>query len=194
MVNPLLRIHLALLLHLTLTSAYVCFPPPGPLPRALDCRELIDSINTMSRLPYENTIKDWSRHLASTPVTENLPRWYYVERPSSPEFMSTCVLVVDVPEREFTAVDRFSLRNVAEAADIAFFQCLVKKEQIGLEFPGEGHAFVRVQRLDYPAFLGLMKSGREDGLRRTRLPNGKVLAIATWVLTEGAERSNGTQS
>ncbi|KAL8799789.1 MAG: hypothetical protein Q9182_005621 [Xanthomendoza sp. 2 TL-2023] len=195
MVKRLLPTLLALLLLLTLISAYVCFPPPGPLPLLRDCRELIDSIKAMARLPYESTIKDWSRHLATTPVSEKLPRWYYIERPGGQGSMSTCVLVVDVPRMDFTAVDRFSLRNVAEAADIAFFHCLLAKRQIGLEFPSdEGHAYVQVERLALPAYLRLEKSGRDEGWRRTRLPSGKVLAIADGVLIEGAERRNNTQS
>ncbi|KAL8680028.1 MAG: hypothetical protein Q9186_003746 [Xanthomendoza sp. 1 TL-2023] len=185
-----------LLALLTLTTAYVCFPPPGSLPIFGDCHELIESVKAMSRRPSGRGIREWSRHLPTTRSSENLPRWYYVERREAAESPSTCILVVDVAAKDMAAVERFALRNVVEAAEQVLFHCLIEKKQIGLEFPGdEGPTFVQVEKLDKAPILRMGMDGKGEGLRRVRLPGGEVLVVADGALMmEGAERINRTQS
>ena len=43
---------------------------------------------------------------------------------------------------------RFSLADVVDAAQDVYVNCVVRKGQVGLEFPGEERVFVRVVRLD----------------------------------------------
>ena len=45
---------------------------------------------------------------------------------------------------------------------MVYRRCLVEKGQVGLEFPGEGHIFAKLMRLEGPPGLALAKAG---GLR-----------------------------
>ncbi|KAL8790653.1 MAG: hypothetical protein Q9213_000501 [Squamulea squamosa] len=171
-----LPILLTSLFLLSICSAYICFPPPGPLPYYRDCRTLIDGIELLSYQPHENIAKHWGRHLPTAAYSERLPRWYYI---SGTERAHTCLVVVDIGETDLTSVGVFPLRNVAVAASIAFFECLVGKQQIGLEFAtDEGPVYVKVMKLEGRPPSGLSSAGDGEGVRRVVLPDEKVLHIA----------------
>lgn len=92
-------------------------------------------------------------------------------------------------------VGTFPLRNVAVAAEIAFYECMVGKGQIGLEFPTEeGHVFVKIYLSDTPAAARRVGRGREGG-RRVKLPDGNVLVVVGGAgLVEDAVGGNRTES
>ena len=82
------------------------------------------------------------------------------------------------------------------AADIAFYECLVGKEQIGLEFPTEeGHVYAKVMRMEGIPDLGLLSRGRlKEGVRRVVLPDGKVLVVADGEVMERVMGQNMSAS
>ncbi len=88
-----------------------------------------------------------------------LPRWYYLVDEAQPA--ATCGIVVDAggDPRE---VGVFSLADVVEAMRTVYRRCLVEKGQVGLEFPGEGHIFAKLMRLEGAPGVALAKAG---GLR-----------------------------
>ncbi|KAL8768975.1 MAG: hypothetical protein Q9209_004892 [Squamulea sp. 1 TL-2023] len=170
-----LPILLTSLLFHSISSAYICFPPPGPLPFYRDCRVLIDGIDLLSHQPSENIAKHWGRHLPTAAYSEQLPRWYYIHQTQQ---SSTCLVVVDVGGTDLTTVGVFPLRNVVVAASIAFFQCLVGKQQIGLEFAtDEAPVYVKVMKLEGRPPSGLLRVADGEGVRRVVLPDQKVLHI-----------------
>lgn len=88
-------------------------------------------------------------------------------------------MLVDVEGAAFFSVDTFPLRNVAVAADIAFYECMVGKQQIGLDFPSEeGHVYAKVMRLEGRPHLSSLRGGFGDGVRRVVLPDRSVLVVA----------------
>lgn len=74
------------------------------------------------------------------------------------------------------------LADVVDAAKAVYKNCLIEKGQVGLEFPGEGHIFAQVMRLDGVPVggLGVGGGGMGEGEgRRVVLPEGKgVLYIS----------------
>ncbi|KAL8729113.1 MAG: hypothetical protein Q9166_004944 [cf. Caloplaca sp. 2 TL-2023] len=184
---------LVLLFLSSYSSAYVCFPPPGPLPTFRDCRAVIQGIDWLSHRPLENIPKQWGRHLDTGAHTERLPRWYYIEGRQPP---TTCAVLVDVDGMDFLSVDTFPLRDVVVAAEIAFSQCLVGKRQIGLEFPSEeGHAYAKLTRLDgRPPHQALLKGAKDGEVRRIALPDKSVLNIVDADFMEGAGARNKSES
>ncbi|KAI4218302.1 MAG: hypothetical protein L6R36_009026 [Xanthoria steineri] len=181
-----------LLTLLAFSSAYVCFPPPGPLPLYRDCLALVNGIEWLSRQPYENLAKQWGRHLATSAHTEKLPRWYYIEerQPST-----TCMVLVDVEGAAFYSVGTFPLRNVAVAADVAYHDCLIGKQQIGLEFPSEeSHIYAKVMRLEGRPHLKKFGVASEERWRRVVLPDRSVLVVADGPWTQGVTDKNVSAS
>ncbi|KAL9628736.1 MAG: hypothetical protein Q9204_005698, partial [Flavoplaca sp. TL-2023a] len=109
--------------------------------------------------PRDEGAKRWGRPLSTGPRTEKLPRWYYLVDETQPP--ATCALVVDAGG-DASEVDLFSLADVVDAAKQVYGNCLIEKGQVGLEFPGEGHIFVRLLRLDAVprVALGVEEQGR----------------------------------
>ncbi|KAL9629360.1 MAG: hypothetical protein Q9204_005316 [Flavoplaca sp. TL-2023a] len=179
---------LTLLLLLPIISAWVCYPPPGPLPTFRDCRVLINGLDWLSRQPFENIAKQWGRHLPTNLHSEKLPRWYYIEGIDPP---STCAIVVDVDGTDFWHVETFPLRNVVVAAEIAFYECMVGKHQLGLDFPAEwGHIYAKVIRS--PFLTRLLQGPDRRRVRRVLLPDKTVLVIADGEAKEGAMGRNAS--
>ncbi len=130
---------------LTFTTAYICYPTPHLLPSRVDCVALILGLSHLARQPRDEGAKRWGRPLSTGPRTEKLPRWYYLVHEAQPP--ATCALVVDAGG-DASEVDLFSLADVVDAGKEVYSNCLIEKGQVGLEFPGEGHIFVRLLRLD----------------------------------------------
>ncbi|KAL8919601.1 MAG: hypothetical protein Q9172_004929 [Xanthocarpia lactea] len=190
LLQPTLPTLLSFLTLLTLTSSYVCFPAPGPLPLYHDCTTLINALNLLSHQPDADTPKDWGRHLPTTAHSENLPRWYYIEEDR--RHPTTCVIVVDVNGMELSYVETFTLGDVVEAAQITFFECLVGRAQIGMDFPAEwGHVYAKVMRMDGRASSRLLRGNGVGGRRRVVLPDRRVLNIVSGArFIEGVARGN----
>ncbi|KAL8859872.1 MAG: hypothetical protein Q9178_003705 [Gyalolechia marmorata] len=187
---PPLPTLLSLLSLFTLSSSYVCFPPFGPLPTYHDCITLMNALDILSHQPDADIAKHWGRHVPTTAHSENLPRWYYVEEELQPP--TTCAVVVDVDGMELSYVETFSLRDVVEAAHIAFFECLVERAQIGLDFPAEwGHVYAKMMRMDGRPLARLGRGAGGGSRRRVVLPDKKVLNIVSGArLIEGIARGN----
>ncbi|KAL8950605.1 MAG: hypothetical protein Q9222_003360 [Ikaeria aurantiellina] len=128
----------------------------------------------MSTLPADRDIKQWGRHLATSAITEKLPRLYYIVDEADPP--ATCSIVVDSGD-DPNEVDSFSLADVVHAIKIVYSQCLVEKGQVGLEFPGEGHIFAQIKRLDTVG-LALMMGGEANVTEKRFLPGGRVLYVS----------------
>ena len=172
--NPLLFSLLLLLLpSLPFTTAHICFPPTHALPTRVDCVALILGLSHLARQPRDEGAKRWGRTLSTGPRTEKLPRWYYLVDETQPP--ATCALVVDAGG-EASEVDSFSLADVVDSAKEVYSNCLIEKGQVGLEFPGEGHIFVRLLRLDgHPrGLLGVdhIAIGEREG-KRMVVPGGR---------------------
>lgn len=120
---------------------------------------LILGLSHISKQPRDIANKHWGRTLSTGPRTEMLPRWYYLVDEAKPA--ATCGIVVDAggDPRE---VGVFSLADVVEAMRAVYRRCLVEKGQVGLEFPGEGHIFAKLARLEGAPGVALAKAG---GLR-----------------------------
>lgn len=172
-------VHLVLLVILlpAFSLAWVCYPPPHLLPDHLDCVALILGLAHISRLPADRDIKRWSPHLPTTEHTEQLPKWYYLVDEQQPP--ATCAIVVDADERDPSVVAMFRLRDVVDAAQVVYTQCLHNRQQVGLEFPSEedGRVFAKIVRLDgLPPRL--LRLGKEDmvkagEVRKEVLPRGR---------------------
>ncbi|KAL8836474.1 MAG: hypothetical protein Q9170_002907 [Blastenia crenularia] len=184
------RIILALLTLLpALSSAWICFPPVQALPTRTDCVALILGLDHISKLPADQGAKRWGRHLSTGPRTEKLPRWYYIVNEAHPP--ATCAIMVD-SGGDPGEVDTFLLADVVDAAKDVYSACLVEKGQVGLEFPGNGHIYAQLKRLDTtPGKLNVASEGNGNGLGRTEaLPDGRVLYILD---TEPGTQRNGSQ-
>ncbi|KAI4094924.1 MAG: hypothetical protein LQ344_001969 [Seirophora lacunosa] len=174
--------HLLLLLLLpTLTSAWICFPPPHLLPTRPDCAALLLGLHHMSTLPADIGAKRWSRHLPTGPRTEQLPKYFYVVDERAPP--TTCAIVVDAAPGHHAAVGAFGVRDVVHAGKEVYRECLGKKEQVGLEFPGEeGEIFAKVVRWEGVPPLrggrGRLNGGEGWGRRReVNLPGGGGVVV-----------------
>ncbi|KAI4239074.1 MAG: hypothetical protein LQ349_000651 [Xanthoria aureola] len=196
MLAPLILRTLPLLLLLILpTTAYVCYPT-HPLPYRTDCMTLILGLSHLSKQPRDIANKHWGRTLSTGPRTEMLPRWYYLVDESQPA--ATCGIVVDAggDPRE---VGVFSLADVVEAMRMVYRRCLVEKGQVGLEFPGEGHIFAKLMRLEGPPGLALAKAGggrveEQEQERRVVVPavaGGKGKGVLVMSGMEPGERWRG---
>ncbi|KAI4182273.1 MAG: hypothetical protein L6R41_006082 [Letrouitia leprolyta] len=125
-------------------------------------------------------MKRWGRHLATTANSEMLPKWYYVvDEAGRPP--ATCAIKVD-SGGDSSEVDGFRLANVVDAAKAVYRNCLDRKGQVGLEFPGDGHIFAQLMRLDGMPPHGLLQQAGgardEGGVRMERMPGGKVLYVS----------------
>ncbi|KAL9007905.1 MAG: hypothetical protein Q9173_006913, partial [Seirophora scorigena] len=128
-----------------LSWAWICFPPPHLLPTRADCAALLFGLHHMSTLPADEGAKRWSRQLATGPRTEQLPKWFYIveeRHPAAPP--TTCAILVDAPPHHHAAVGTFGLHDVVDAGMAVYKECLGKREQLGLEFPGEEVIFAKV--------------------------------------------------
>ena len=75
------------------------------------------------------------------------------------------------------------------AAEIAFYECMVGKHQLGLDFPAEwGHVYTKVIRS--PFLYPVLKGPDRRRVRRVLLPDKTVLAIADGEVMEGAMGRN----
>lgn len=172
------QLPLLLLLSPLSSFAWICFPPPHLLPTSSDCLTLIAGMDYLSNLPRNRVKKRWGRHFPSTPMTERLPKWYYIEEHRQP---STCAIVVDVQDAYSSTVESFRLEDVTRAGMEVYAQCLLQKGQIGLDFPSEeGHAFAKMERMDVPPILRLGAAlGEGRGVRRVVLPGGQGVLIVS---------------
>lgn len=115
------------------------------------------------------------------PRTEKLLRWYYLVDERSPP--ATCTIEVD-SGGDPTEVGTFLLADVVDAAKVIYGHCLIDKGQVGLEFPSEGHNFVRLMRLDRVPSRGVGTVGGgmgpgEGELRRVEVPGGKGVFVVS---------------
>ena len=153
------EVALHIILFSALASSWICYPPVQLLPTGQDCLTLINGLDFLSRNPAENLPKQWSRHLSTTPLTEQLPKWFYIVDEARPP--TTCAIVVDVEGAgSFSAVSTFRLGDVVDAAAAVCRECLARRKQLGLEFPTEeGHVFAKLVRLDETPHPQLLKPG-----------------------------------
>ena len=164
---------IALLSVLPWTKAYYCTPPRSLLPTPKDCHELIDALESLSRLPPFNAAKTWSRNVEDTVTTQQLPKDYWVQGRGP----STCAIHIDiVPYGNINAEDSFDLRSVANAGEIVIEQCLVRRRNLGTEYPGRKENIqVRIVRTDAPWLKGKITNVTNV----LRLGNGTSLFVAT---------------
>lgn len=128
----------------TLSQAAICTAAPGLLPTMSDCNDLIEAIDSLSRLPGENTMRAWGRRLPTTLDTQKVPKVFWIAGRGP----TTCAIHVDVDAYNPWAVDDFRLADVAAAGQEVVTQCLIGKGKVGLAYPagidGHVHAKVRV--------------------------------------------------
>ncbi|KAL9593443.1 MAG: hypothetical protein Q9219_007554 [cf. Caloplaca sp. 3 TL-2023] len=147
-----------------LSLSWTCFSPPHLLPTRRDCAALLIGLEYLSTRPPDAGIKRWSRHLPTTPNTENLPRLYYIV--DEEEAPATCAVIVDVAEgRDTSVVDVFGLVDVVRVAKVVYRECLHRRNEVGLEFPGEHGVAAKLVRVDGPDILGRMRGG-QGGAKR----------------------------
>lgn len=168
-------ITLGFLIFPPLAHAYICTRPHGVLPIPKDCHELIDSIEALSLIPPYNTPKLWSRLVEDTTTSLKLPKDYWLQGRGP----STCAIHVDVaPWGDLRANDTFTFRGMSTAGEIIVEQCLVKRRNLGLAYPGVKEIVqVRILRTDAPWFK--RKVGTVTNL--FRLSNGTSLFGATGI-------------
>ena len=131
----------------TVAQCLRCIPPPGALPNLSDCRDLTNAIEYVSHLPGENAPKYWGRNILETPATVKLPKVYWLGGRGP----TTCAVIVDVSNDDYLAVDHFRLRSVGAAAERVVAQCLLRRSQLGLSYPGSGRrVFAKVVWTDNP--------------------------------------------
>lgn len=147
----------------SLSSAWVCYPPPQLLPVSSDCVALLEALTTLSHDPLENRVKRWSRHLASAALTEKLPKYFYLVDSQQPR-STTCAITVDAAGADFFAVGTFRLADVVEAGRAVYAECLARRGQLGLEFPSEeGHVYAKIVRVDGAMRGSGLLANFEDG-------------------------------
>lgn len=152
----------------TVARCLRCIPPPGALPTLPDCRDLTNAIASVSRLPGENIVKAWGRHLPETSDTVNLPRVYWV----SGRGPTTCAVHVDVSADDYFAVDEFRLRSVGVAAERVVAQCLLRLNQIGFSYPSPSrHVYAKIVRTDNPVLSELLRNSTVLSLQSSNMTN-----------------------
>lgn len=55
-----------------------CLHARSALPIVHHCQDLTDAIAYLSRLPNENNLRAWGRHLPTGPDTEKVPKVYWI--------------------------------------------------------------------------------------------------------------------
>lgn len=73
---PLVAVVLSTIYGVALSTE--CFHARSALPIIRECQELTDAIAYLSRLPNENNVKAWGRHLPTGPDTEKVPKVYWI--------------------------------------------------------------------------------------------------------------------
>lgn len=111
------------------------------LPLLSDCIELYEYLYHRATLPGENVVKRYSKNVATTATTVELPAVYYVgrkEHPFEPYQPSTCQILFNaVPEREqIRDYDEIILRNVAVSVESITYRCLDRLHKKGFDHPG----------------------------------------------------------
>lgn len=126
-----------------LSQAAICTPARGLLPTVGDCKDLIDAIAWLSRMPDENNMKAWSRRLPTTLDTQKVPKVFWI----SGRGPTTCEVRVDVDSYDLFAVDDFRLADVASAGEEVVAQCLSPRRMVGLAYPAgpDGHVHAKVR-------------------------------------------------
>lgn len=152
----------------TVAQCLRCISPPGALPTLPDCRDLTNAIAFASRLPGENVLKSWGRHLPETPDTVKLPKVYWL----SGRGPTTCAVHVDVSAEEYFAVDEFRLRSVGVAAESVVAQCLLRLSQIGFSYPSPSqHVYAKIVRTDDPFLSELLRNSTAHSLYSPEMTN-----------------------
>lgn len=143
-------------------------PPPGALPTLSDCRDLTNAIDYVSHLPGENVPRSWGRNRPETPETVRLPKVYWLGGRGP----ATCAVIVDVSADDYLAVDYFRLRSVGVAAERVVAQCLLRRNQIGLSYPGSGRrVFAKIVRKDSPFPPDLLRNSTVQSLQVPNMMN-----------------------
>ncbi|KAI4154437.1 MAG: hypothetical protein L6R39_001378 [Caloplaca ligustica] len=169
---------LILVLSLPFCSALRCFRPPDALPARRDCRAIIAGIDWVSTRPSENYPRAWGRHLHTTSTTENLPKLFQIEGRRPPNL---CAVEVDVDPLDIYAIDTFRLTDLTAASRKVYWECLMGKAMIGLEYPspeeGEKKVWAKLVRLNWvpPLLRGLEKE--ELVTARWALGDGSMLVV-----------------
>ncbi len=151
-----------------------CFHARRALPIVSHCRDIIQAIEDLSRMPGENQLRAWGRDLPTTPDTMKIPKIYWIGGRGP----VTCAVHVDVNPLDATAVESFTQRSVALSAGRVMDKCLVRQALIGLDYPlGAEHIYAMIVRTDAPLGLELP---RGHDTQNVSLPNSTyVLQIAT---------------
>lgn len=129
----------------THSQAAICTDSRGPLPTIKDCKDIVEAVTYLSRLPGENAKKAWGRQLPTTPDTEKLPKVFWI----SGRGPITCAIHVDVDAYDTWAVEDFRMSDVASAAEEVIATCLVPRRKVGLAYPAgaDGHVHARVRTI-----------------------------------------------
>lgn len=168
-----------------------CFHARSALPYISHCQDLNNAIAWLARMPGENDVRAWGRHLPTTAETQKIPKLYFIDGPA---ISTTCTVKVDVDRTDSFAVDSFRLSDVAAASARVVDDCLVRQRLIGLDYPSEaGHVYVKIMRTDAP---GELKLPRRFDMQNLSLPNSaSVLHIVSGdaaMKETGASRSNSS--
>ncbi|KAG7009757.1 hypothetical protein G7Y79_00001g000290 [Physcia stellaris] len=167
----------------TFTVSYQCFETPFLLPGFHDCRAVIAGIYYISRLPHESQTRAWGRHVPHNSGSESLPKLFWIEGRRPP---STCAVEVDVDPLDIWAVEKFTLHDIAVAAERVYLGCLLDRGLAGLEYPkreGIRRVWAKIVRIDSSLInnVKIMKGlEEEDGhIRKVKVGNfGGDLMIA----------------
>ena len=173
-----------LLYYLPFTSAIICLASHRLLPTPKDCHELIDALEYLARFPPYNTPHTWSRHLEDTSSSRKLPKDYWLQGRGP----STCAIHIDVVPWNLDAEESFELRTVASLGEVVVEQCVVRRRQLGLAYPGLRELVqARIVRTDAPWLKGKTTVIRN----MVSLGNGTNLWEAT---AKPGDLLNGTRS
>lgn len=140
-----------LLYYLPFASAVICLSGQRLLPTAKDCHELIDALEYLAHFPPYSSPQAWSRHVEDSVSTRKLPKDYWLQGRGP----STCAIHIDVVPWNLDAEETFELKNVAGLGEIIVEQCLVRRRQFGLAYPGLRELVqARIVRTDAPWLKG----------------------------------------
>ena len=143
---------IALFLHFfPVASAVICFSSHHILPTSKDCHELIDALEFLARYPPYNLPMTWSRHVEDTSSNRKLPKDYWLQGRGP----STCAIHIDAVPWNVDAEESFQLKSVANLGEVLVEQCVVRRRQLGLAYPGIRELVqVRIVRTDAPWLKG----------------------------------------
>ena len=156
----------------TLTQTLSTDPPWGPLPVPAHCQILVNGLAYASTLPDGKVFKDWGRGLPNTATTMKLPKVFWLSRRGP----STCALDLDVIPSDLSAVENFTLKDVATVAERILSVCLYGRSQVGTELLGDTkRVMAKLVRADMPR----IRKWKQGNLERLALRNGVELLTAS---------------